>query len=602
MDNEYLDKVIKASLEQYDAGNAGDSWAVLQDKMDLAPDASFDEIIKNKLNNLDNVYDATTWATLAAALDQVGSLTSIDDLIDSKTKTALEDLDPSYDSSTWEMLENKIQLEEDLSNIEIPEEVDLAAYGSLENLSVPYDENNWEQFQEKLDKEFVLPYMLLFKYKFAEVALLLLFLLGVTQFLPLKKANKIFGKADKHIASTDHQTSKIELKEDTKQLSELTMAGALVNDNSQNKNNQLSNKNIDINYNKKNSNSVELANIISYTSETTPNSGGYQINRSLSNISKRNETDLDLLNVNAKDLLTITSKQASSLLNETEKSENIHENLKAQIEDVAASNEDEARPSILQLASLETLPNYTSDIIPDCIICKNPISLVRWRLSAMINADYNYIMTPYDNVLSVRSYQHAAFGYGAGLATSLGLGRWDIEFGANYVSRKYTPKPISEKVGNILDGYLNFELDKIELNLLNIPLHIRYYFKTEKKTKIFVSGGASLNIAMQANYFKKAEFASRARTPNLSKADQLLEETLINTQKIYSLGFLDGGSFLENRYFTTDLGLGFERKISHRYSIFGQANYQHFLAPGIGPNKDRFNTVSFSAGARALFR
>ena len=589
MENEYLDKVIKAFLEQYDAGNPGDSWASLQDKLDLVPDSSFDEIIKNKLNNIDPIYDAATWASLATALSQLDTGLNIDELLDSKAKDILQDIDTSYNASTWDLLENKIQLEEDLSSIEIPEEVDLAAYGSLENLSVPYDENNWEDFQDKLDKEFVLPYTLLFKYKFAEVAILLLFLLGVTQFIPLKKSNKIFSTTDKHVVTNIDQTFNNEA--DTKRLNESNLFTELNTKNNQPKvekiAKQLATKSI----------AENVVKVSDYSEIVLKNN-------SAPNITLENASGLAFENKKTTSSIpiTTTSKNESVNFSEAISLENIENNSIVNKDEKIIDKETQLTLNLLEASSIEMLSDYTNEIIPDCIICKNPISLLRWRLSAMVNADYNYIMTPYDNALSVKSYQHAALGYGAGLATSLGLGRWDIELGANYASRKYTPKPISEKVGNILDGYLNFELDKIELNILNIPLHIRYYFKTEKKTELFISGGASMNIAMQANYFKKAEFASRGRTPDLGKANQLLEETLINTQKIYSLGLLDGGSFLENRYFTADLGLGIERKISHRYSIFGQANYQHFLDNGIGPNKDRFNSVSLSAGARALFR
>ncbi len=605
MENEYLDKVIKAHLEQYDAGEPGNTWATLQNQLDTASDSSFDDSIKNKLNNLEEVYDAATWTSLAAALNQVDTGLAIDELIDSKAKSALENIDTNYDPSTWDVLENKIQLEEDLSNIEIPEEVDLAAYSSLDNLTVPYDESNWDKFQNKLDREFVLPYTLLFKYKFAELSLLLLFLLGVSQFMPLKKANKIFKKENIEILAEQ----KIDDQHEMNQNSEMSILPKLVEKRDlEQKNLADNNQAVDSSFE-----STETKNTLLSSSKVNKDSDQIIVKNDVLNNSNLNSlSELSDFNsgpgLKAKSLSTSPSiksnviAKAKTLLSKNEAildSNPFEEKIQGQeaLEDQFISS-----PNLLKAAAISMLSDGSDEIIPNCIVCKNPVSLLRWRMSAQVNADYNYIMTPYDKALSVKSYQHAALGYGAGLATSLGLGRWDIELGANYVSRKYTPKPISEKVGNILDGYLSFELDKIELNLLNVPLHIRYYFKTEKKTEVFISGGASLNIAMQANYYKKAEFASRQRTPNLSKADQLLDGTLINTQKIYSLGLLDGGSFLENRYFTADLGLGFERKISHRYSIFGQANYQHFLDNGIGPNKDRFNSVSLSAGARALFR
>lgn len=590
MDNNYLDKVIKALLEQYDAGDPGNTWDALHSKLDTVHDAKFDETIKSKINDLEEVYDAATWTTLVAAISQLDANSTIEELLDQKAKNLLEDIEPTYEPSSWELLQNKLQLEDDLSNIEIPEEVDLAAYGSLGDLDVPYNENDWNKFQKQLDREFVLPYTLLFKYKLAEVAILLLFLLGVTQFIPLKKANKIFAKQNIEATTDNDQQLNEAAPLESTQATTHSVVKEITNENrpatensivntsnsdliaSSATSNTLLNTDLDVN---NNDNSA-----VAISERLTQDEVNYENSRILSQAKTNEVTSIAVNPLAAATQITKESDSEQSDAN-----------------DPVLDN-----PSLLEATSLARFTDFSDNIVPDCIVCRNPVSLLRWRMTAQLNVDYNYIMTPYDNALSVKSYEHAALGYGAGLATSLGLGRWDLELGANYISRKYTPKPISERVGNILDGYLNFELDKIELNLLNIPLHIRYYFKTKKKTEVFLSGGASMNVAMQANYFRKAEFASRQRTPDLTKADQLLEETLINTQKIYSLGFIDGGNFLENRFFTADLGLGIERKISHRYSIFGQANYQHFLDSGIGPNKDRFNSLSLSAGARALFR
>ena len=83
----------------------------------------------------------------------------------------------------------------------------------------------------------------------------------------------------------------------------------------------------------------------------------------------------------------------------------------------------------------------------------------------------------------------------------------------------------------------------------------------------------------------------------------LRDQADIISDKIYSLGWFEGGSFIENRYLTVNFGLGFERKVSSRYSIFGQANYAQFIdSKGLGPNNDRFNNVELSTGVRALFK
>jgi hypothetical protein len=212
-------------------------------------------------------------------------------------------------------------------------------------------------------------------------------------------------------------------------------------------------------------------------------------------------------------------------------------------------------------------------------------------------------MTPYDNILNLKSYNHATLGYGAGLSTSLLYGKWELESGFKFTSRQYTPKGI-QNVGNVRQGYLSIEIDKIQMNLLSVPLNLRYHFNDKKgKTHFYMHGGATMHVATQANYFIKSNFLGNNKRPGLNESKILFEEADILSDKIFSLGWFEGGSYIENRYLTVNLGLGFEQKISSRYSIFGQTTYAQYLdRKGLGPNNDRFNSVEFSTGVRALFK
>jgi len=114
-----------------------------------------------------------------------------------------------------------------------------------------------------------------------------------------------------------------------------------------------------------------------------------------------------------------------------------------------------------------------------------------------------------------------------------------------------------------------------------------------------------MHVATQANYFIKSEFigGSNNRRPNFAETNRLINSSDTSSDKIYSQGWFDGGSIIENRYYTVNLGIGFEKRISARYSIFGQTTYSQYLdRKGLGPNNDRFNTLRASTGVRALFK
>ena len=94
--------------------------------------------------------------------------------------------------------------------------------------------------------------------------------------------------------------------------------------------------------------------------------------------------------------------------------------------------------------------------------------------------------------------------------------------------------------------------------------------------------------------------AQRNESDRLGLAQLIEENSAFNYKNLSPGWFQKEGSFLQNRYFTANLGLGMERSIGARWSIFTQSIYQHtLLSNGFGPNKDRLNTVSIFAGARA---
>ena len=60
-------------------------------------------------------------------------------------------------------------------------------------------------------------------------------------------------------------------------------------------------------------------------------------------------------------------------------------------------------------------------------------------------------------------------------------------------------------------------------------------------------------------------------------------------------------SYMISRYLSMDMGVGAEKMISPRTSIFAQSSYQSFvghISKGIGPYNDRISTVSFQSGVR----
>jgi hypothetical protein len=597
MENNSLDKFIRKMLADLDGGDPGDTWSQLNEKLDKdvpasKEDADFDDRIKASLMDI-NAMEMSDWENFAPSLELAENLEHLDqDMnIDASFKENLEDLNVEYDPSTWDALSTKLDLDTVLQHEHLDKDLDQIAYDSLLNYTVPQRAGDWEALEEKLEREPALALPLIYKYKLVELAILTLLILVFFQAKPLIKNNiQKNGLAAESITSSSEEVSQ---------------------------RNSAAEKAI---FNK--ANRVTVATIASSESKNTPLSKAHKsdidnkvVNKSnlkskaspadLATVEKSNTKVRNTTIALSNEPLVSLTLDATPIINGKDE-QVLREVYSPQI---VATGESEERSFGLAINTAElpvtSLVNFGYDQkdIEVCGGCFKPESILRWRIGAHLDAKYDYIMTAYDKIFNLESYNHHTFSYGAGLSTSILLGRWELESGFDYATREYETK-IGEIIGNITNGYLKVRLDKIQMNVLSVPLNLRYHFKDEfAKAHFYVHAGATMNVATHANYFIKSEFLNNTRRPNPMESNNLVRESNIASDKIYSLGWFEGGTYLSNRYFYANLGMGFERKISSRYSIFGQTTYSHFLDNrGIGPNDDRFNSLSFSTGIRALFK
>ena len=599
MKNNLLDKYFKDKLSNIDGGNPLDTWDALSNKMDTQipqdpiEDYTFDQKIKDAITDI-TVIEMPAWQSFVPSLDLEENLQELeaDIALDDTVKNSLEHLDSQYDASTWDMLADKLDAVDNAVTEGQDVLLDSVSYDRLLNYTVPQRAGDWEVFNKELDKEFVLPYKLLFKYKLAEIAILASLIL-------------IFFQAQPHIKNHfEHNqiadTSSIKQSNELQTQSELsTTIKRLENIETTNSSNHITST-----FDKK----VSAKHIVNNASATNISKGNISSNTISTKIADQNTNTNSARPSTALHTPSIvdtytnsddTSLKASTTVTAIVESTNEQVPVKEMPPQLVIQEEGTDLEKYGDLLNIKKLPMevlmnipFTGDDVTACFACDTDNTILRWRLGAHLDAIYTYIMTPYDNILNLNSYNHATLGYGAGLSTSLLYGKWELASGFKFTSRQYTPKGI-ENVGNVRQGYLSIEIDKIQMNLLSVPLNLRYHFNDKKgKTHFYMHGGATMHVATQANYFIKSNFLGNNKRPGLDESKILFEEAEILSDKIFSLGWFEGGSYIENRYLTVNLGLGFERKISSRYSIFGQTTYAQFLdSKGLGPNNDRFNSV-----------
>jgi len=231
------------------------------------------------------------------------------------------------------------------------------------------------------------------------------------------------------------------------------------------------------------------------------------------------------------------------------------------------------------------------------------------RVGMFGSAEYNYITVPSSQEKKLEEeLQRYAMGYGGGLSVGLELGRFEIETGAIYAARQY-PVGLLYVNGNIRDGLQGQRLQASELNIINVPIHFRYNFLHRGSWRAYALAGASLQVAFQRNYFvtEEPEYGYRPQPGQTPPPPAPLpgDEPAIDRIRKSGLGWFEGGTFEENAYLTGNLGIGLERYINSRWSVFAQPTYQHslqYFRVGLGPNADQINSLSILFGAKVRLK
>jgi hypothetical protein len=479
--------------------------------------------------------------------------------LDQEIKDALEGFEVPYDGSSWDMLASKMEGEPGLfEDNENDQAFDAEIKHKLRNNNPAYNPAHWRLMAEKIKQEFSLQEKLI-RYKIAEIAVMLLVLLTLYQYQPLNEGikNKLIPGIERML-NVNEATEKAQTVEKRN-----SIRAPKDNKNQGSGNSGAVFSNIDPRSGFKKNGGLALTDKEEeFISNPYKSTFGY------------NRLPLELKQKNAPSLNSKTSLQEKEVLRQTANMASL-----------------ERRIDDIQLIDFQEESNILG-VSP----INNPQSNSRLRVSMFSASEYNYIKTPYDPIYPLEEYSRYAPGYGGGITLGMSFGKWEVETGGIYASKEYEPRVPDEVIGGLLTtGLVTLSFENIQLNMLEVPLNVRYNFGQLQKWRFYGQTGASLHLAMQAHYdkFPNNLYSGFAR--------QAIDNTSLG-QKKFPDGLLEGGNFEENSYFTANLGLGVERLLSTRWSLFLQPSVQAYLLPGynngLGPNLDRISTFSILTGAR----
>ncbi len=560
MENSYerqFDKHIRAKLENFTPSGTPEGWESLSHKMaadpDLSPADPFDEMVKSKL----------------------------------------EANPASYNPTSWSLLESRIEADAELSVPELDNvQFDGLLYEHLHRFEVPYNPSHWTLMARRIQAEISLQSKL-YQYKITEAVLMLLVLLTFIQYFPGNpNANQPnlpqaiaapTNTPDQLVVNNTSEEPNTHTNENLTDQPVLAQATTSVETEPQPSNNTSTNR------------------VSSQTTETTkPSSGQPAYTYSLPELEIHSSTGNAS---NQHPAMATAARIAQSKTSGTNEgnttpaipSDTPPANVVSDQQPVGTITELLA----LESATLESLP-YTQDAnLPKCVFCKQRTPIF-YQLGMMASMDLNNILTPYNEKFDEESYNQLTTGYTGGISFGIYQGRFGVNTGFVYSSKKYLPKANYEYKGSLLEGYTGEGLTAAQLNILSIPLNLTYTFDGSGKWQWYVLGGASAKLAAVNNFDFKTFSVGSARTTSLVDPRQTPQQD--NEAGPYD-GILEGGRLSDNLFLTTNFGVGMERYFSHRWSVFLQPVYQHYIYKrGLGPNNDRIHSMSLFLGARARLK
>lgn len=555
----------------------------------MEPSKHIDEKIKRALEGLESGFDPSTWDRLSNRLD-FEDQEAIDDLY----KSSLTKVNVSLQPGSWEAMEQLIEADEAVEMIEEEAPLDSMAFEKLNNLTVPYNDDHWSLMAKRLEEEFSLRHIL-YRYKVAEMALMALLILTIVRFMPLVE-EWMAQPLDENIAATqyltpaDNPNSGIALVEERKESNP-----GFVEDRQEEK------QTVSIAESPSPTNSPalniatesslptdELFSESSNNAELVP---PFQKRRRLSTAMKRWQLS-GFLPVQS----FIVRKEPRFAEHATIEAFQIKQNKLLQID-----NKRKAAPQATASLPLTPIDAAFAWELPNV---ETTPSKKRGdlRFSVFTTTDLNYVITPANQIsvfgesVKTEYSETMASGYGGGVTVSWKHGRFEFETGGIYSFKRYIPNtPIF--IFDTPNFFIKEDFNGIQLDLFQVPLNIHYYFKNTGKWHFYANMGVSANFITSTIYeIDHERQALSLIPPSMGSPD---DEKSIKDEIDFTSGLVDGGELRDNFYMSANIGIGIERYLSPKWTLFLQPNYQHFfMSNGIGANMDKIYTTSFHLGTR----
>ncbi len=239
-------------------------------------------------------------------------------------------------------------------------------------------------------------------------------------------------------------------------------------------------------------------------------------------------------------------------------------------------------------------PNFYTNLTPN-----NPKSK---HFSIYANSLFGIIRSPEDQDFTIDPYNIYNTDFGVTAEVSHEAKNFEAFAGLGYTKVSYEPIKITEISGGFNELIIKNTLDKIEFDLVHLPLGLRYFLPIPSKKMQFWAGlGTTINMAFYSTYNVETDILSQpsAVIPDEDiQAQSLRGERFEN--KNFHPGILEKGSLLDNMYLSLNSEIGASYDLNKSLSLAAKVGYNKAIsALGLGPNEDVIDAMNLSIGVRA---
>jgi hypothetical protein len=610
-----LDDQIRGALENFAQPYNAAHWQAMNERLDAldATDTAFDNSLRGRLADISALPMADAWSKMADKLDDMDAAeSSFDDAL----RGRLADVKVAPMMGNWSKMSAALDNFDDAET-----EFDTILRRKLENIAARHP-NHWAMMNERLDREFTLKGKIL-RYKVIEVALMLFAFFTVLNVLDLNTEGSNFDANNQNVKAQSEKTPNSEADVNNATLKSSSAQGVESNNSINNTGNKAAETNLTTPTTETNVQQFSMPqsnpqtpnnNVKSF--DSSPNwrlRGGIQSPQNNGQGASQNSpsaTQPQSFIPKGQPLVDNSGQNSVNNGQNTDLSSGTHEGVR---NSGLQTNESEnafntainggkanqtAVDVVPQINTLQAnLLNSNKLDAPINIVQTNADKKGRWRLAAFGTTAVDWVKTSFVDGDRVQHFQNQRVpNVGINALVAYKRGKVELETGIMVNRKKYSIENVVVINKAAFRGATTVEKPKdLRLSIVSIPLNVNVQLKNTRRWNIYTHSGVAANAIVDA-LDRREDIKPPTYSNSGAPAPQQNEPILAS----YSKGLINGGETKDNVYFTGQVGVGVEYRLTPSTNLFLQPTAAFMLnkTRGIGTLDDRLQTYSIQGGAK----